>query len=617
MTDAQGAQPPQHMEVTLSPNNYPNRPHQPSKLVVIADLNDRSGLPCKESHDAAEAEGKKLYKLGKCRARIKLEDNLGGVDIDADQHSQGTTSSREEKVSSLKTGLVHVSRKAPKNAHAHFLLGLMYQRLGQPLKAVISYEKAAEILLRTDEEIDRPELLSMVQIHHAQCILLESLGDCSMSKELEPEEMEEIISSLKESILSDIRQTTLWNTLGVILLRTGRLQNAISVFSSLLNLVPDNLDCLGNLGLSYLQSGDFEAALKCLQELLLKDQSHPSAFMNYSAVILSKYGSVIAGAGASAAEDVSEQILAANVAKDLLLAGVEADPKASHIWANLANAFCIIGDHRSSGKCLEKAAKMEPNCMPIRYAVAVHRIKDAERSQTSEQLPWAGNEMASVLKEGDTSLIDSPIAWTGLAMAHKSQHELAAVYETEKNELAEMEDRAAYTLKQAVGEDPDDALQWLQLGLHSLCTQQFKMSQKFLMAAVARFKECSCAWSNLGVSLQLTEEPLKAKEVLKRALSLSTPQQAHAILSNIGNLYRQKGQYNSAKAMFTQSLKLQPGYAPAYNNLGLVFVAEAKFDEAKFCFNKALLTDPLLDAAKSNLLKVVALSRICTSLQSD
>lgn len=86
--------------------------------------------------------------------------------------------------------------------------------------------------------------------------------------------------------------------------------------------------------------------------------------------------------------------------------------------------------------------------MPIRYSVAIHRIKDAERSQTTEQLLWAGNEMASVLKEGDPSLIDSPIAWTGLAMAHKSQHELAAVFETEQNELAEIEERAVYTLKQ-------------------------------------------------------------------------------------------------------------------------------------------------------------------------
>ena len=32
----------------------------------------------------------------------------------------------------------------------------------------MAYEKAAEILIRSEEEIDRPELLSLVRIHHAQ-----------------------------------------------------------------------------------------------------------------------------------------------------------------------------------------------------------------------------------------------------------------------------------------------------------------------------------------------------------------------------------------------------------------------------------------------------------------
>ena len=54
-------------------------------------------------------------------------------------------------------------------------------------------------------------------------------------------------------------------------------------------------------------------------------------------------------------------------------------------------------------------------------------------------------------------------------------------------------------LNQAIAEDPDDAIQWHQLGLHSLCTQQFKKSQIYLKAAVARMNKCSYAWSNLGI----------------------------------------------------------------------------------------------------------------------
>ncbi|KAF7135997.1 hypothetical protein RHSIM_Rhsim08G0183100 [Rhododendron simsii] len=583
-----------------------------TSLMYSENNHDKGPLISKDA-DIADGEGKQLKKSAKCRSRIsKVEYPLDcGADADADQHGQGVSSSREEKVSSLKTGLVHVARKMPKNAHAHFILGLMYQRMGLPQKAVLSYEKAAEILLRSEEEIDRPEFLSLVQIHHAQCLLLGSSGDCNPEREIEPKELDEILSKLKESMKSDIRQASVWNTLGIILLKTSRVQNAISVLASLLSIVPDNMDCLGNLGIAYLQSGNLELSAKCFQELILKDQNHPAALVNYAAILLCKYGSVVAGTGANASDGASgDQVTAANVAKECLLTALKMDSKAAHLWGNLSNAYYMSGDHKSSGKCLEKAAKLEPNCLATRYAVAVHRIRDAEMFQNpAEQLSWAGNEMASILKEGDSVFIEPPIAWAGLAMVHKAQHEIAAGFEIEENELVEAKERAIYSLKQAIAEDPDDPVQWHQLGVHSLCTQQFKTSQKYLKAAVARLKECSYAWSNLGISLQLSETSSQAEEVYKRALSLATAKQAHTIFSNLGNLYRQQKQYQFAKAMFSKSLELQPGYAPAYNNLGLVFVAEGRWEEANYCFNKAIQADPLLDAAKSNMIKAVAMCR--------
>uniref|UniRef100_A0A2P2LAP5 Uncharacterized protein MANES_06G113700 n=1 Tax=Rhizophora mucronata TaxID=61149 RepID=A0A2P2LAP5_RHIMU len=439
------------------------RMHQPQKVVVLADLNAKPSEmdgndatvhepPSLNAGDAMEVEGKRSNKQGKSRTRgSKLEVSLDyGANADTDQPSQGPASSREEKVSSLKTALAHVARKMPKNAHIHFMLGLMYQRLGQPQKAVSVYEKAEEILLRCEAEVARPDLLSLVQIHRAQCILLENSADNGVGQELEAEELEEVLSKLKESMQSDIRQAAVWNTLGVMLLKSGCLQSAISVLSSLLAIDPNNYDCVGNLGIAHLQSGNLELSAKCFQDLLLKDQNHPAAFINYAAILLSKYGSAVAGAGARAGEGApGDWVEAVNVAKDCLLAALKVDPRAAHTWANLANAYYMTGDHRSSGKCLEKAVKLEPNCMSTRYAVAVHRIKDAERSQDlSQQLFLAGNEMASILREGDSVPIELPIAWAGLAMVHKAQHEIAAAFETEQNELVEAEERAHLSLKQ-------------------------------------------------------------------------------------------------------------------------------------------------------------------------
>lgn len=89
--------------------------------------------------------------------------------------------------------------------------------------------------------------------------------------------------------------------------------------------------------------------------------------------------------------------------------------------------------------------------MSMRYAVAMFRFKDAERSQDrNEQLSWAGNEMASIIRDGDGSTIDLPVAWAGLSMVHKAQHEIAAGFRTHHGELNEVGEHATYSLNQVI-----------------------------------------------------------------------------------------------------------------------------------------------------------------------
>lgn len=64
---------------------------------------------------------------------------------------------------------------------------------------------------------------------------MEGIGDTGSDRELEPEELEEILSKMKDSMQSDIRQAVVWNTLGSILLKTGRLQVQLHCYYSCLN----------------------------------------------------------------------------------------------------------------------------------------------------------------------------------------------------------------------------------------------------------------------------------------------------------------------------------------------------------------------------------------------
>lgn len=42
-------------------------------------------------------------------------------------------------------------------------------------------------------------------------------------------------------------------------------------------------------------SGNLDLSEKCFQELILKDQNHPAALINYAAFLLCKHGLVVAG----------------------------------------------------------------------------------------------------------------------------------------------------------------------------------------------------------------------------------------------------------------------------------------------------------------------------------
>lgn len=105
--------------------------------------------------------------------------------------------------------------------------------------------------------------------------------------------------------------------------------------------------------------------------------------------------------------------------------------------------------------------------MSTRYAVAVHRIKDAERFQDpSDQISLAGNEMASIIRDGDSVSVELPIAWAGLAMVHKAQHEIASAFEAEQNTLMEVEEHADYSLKQVITIVPSNIIFAQPVGSH-------------------------------------------------------------------------------------------------------------------------------------------------------
>ena len=71
--------------------------------------------------------------------------------------------------------------------------------------------------------------------------------------------------------------------------------------------------------------------------------------------------------------------------------------------------------------------------------------------------------------------------------------------------------------------------------------------------------------------------------------------------NNIGIIYSQKGLPEKAMASFRKAIRLNPAYAKAYNNLGVLYAERGHLSTAASCYQKALARNPTYDEAYRNL----------------
>ncbi|MCO5601386.1 hypothetical protein L7F22_055506 [Adiantum nelumboides] len=384
-------------------------------------------------------------KVGDFRPKCRVMDSCND-----DENDHGASTTKGESIIGLKAGLIHAAHKMPKNAHAHFVLGLMYQRLEQPAKAASAFQKADDILKKSEAEFgqSRSQMLSIVQCHYAMTMLQTRVaGNAHLGTHLQSTEVEGWVKILKLAVERDPCYSLVWNTLGLVFFQIGQKEIAISIFKSLLYAIPNCLDAFANLGAVYLHRGSLANAARCLQFLLEKDSAYPGALLNYATLLLHQYGSSFAGIGVTG--DGALQERTAETAQNCLIAALNLNPKAGHLWASLSASYSLLCDSFKSTKCLEQAYNLEPTRLSIRYAVAMQRVRESQiNSAGSEGLSWAANEFASILRVGDSAAIQPHVASSGLAKVLRLQHEIIAPFEGDEMYLRESKARAYQILQQ-------------------------------------------------------------------------------------------------------------------------------------------------------------------------
>ena len=62
--------------------------------------------------------------------------------------------------------------------------------------------------------------------------------------------------------------------------------------------------------------------------------------------------------------------------------------------------------------------------------------------------------------------------------------------------------------------------------------------------------------------------------------------------NNLGNIQKETGRLEEAKASYKKALNLNPNYAEAYNNLGFTLWQLGRLDDAEVSYTKALTIKP-------------------------
>ena len=159
----------------------------------------------------------------------------------------------------------------PREAHAHYVLGLAYQQAGQDEKAVVAYLKAIALQEK------------FYQAHT-------NLGVAYNTQR----EFQKAQLSLERAIELDPSNALALNNLGVTFRSMGQLERAIECFDHAVVLNPQYWDALVNRGFAKSECMLIESAMEDYQRVLSQDPSHASAEFNLSMLQLMQ-GDFVAG----------------------------------------------------------------------------------------------------------------------------------------------------------------------------------------------------------------------------------------------------------------------------------------------------------------------------------
>jgi tetratricopeptide (TPR) repeat protein len=115
---------------------------------------------------------------------------------------------------------------------------------------------------------------------------------------------------------------------------------------------------------------------------------------------------------------------------------------------------------------------------------------------------------------------------------------------------------------------PPEAMQQYEKALTLLSAGDFTAAAKDLQQLSETYPDYSGPLANLGIVYLKTGKLPEAEKALKAATQRGDP--SAAAFNQLGIVYRKLGRFKEADAAYTEALRIDPGYALAHLNLGVL-----------------------------------------------
>jgi len=336
--------------------------------------------------------------------------------------------------------------------------------------------------------------------------------------------------------------------------KAGRLDQAASLYESILTEQPDHADALHASAVIALGRRDTDEAISRLQR-----------------AIVAAPGRAVAHSDLGAALRIAGRLPEAVAA---LERAVALEPRYAEGWINLGIVRRALGDLAAARAALQRASELKPDFAPTFNALGVvlKALGDSEGAR-------AAFGKATSLQP------DYPEALTNLGLAL-----------LEGGRPAE----AMAPLKRAAELAPALAEVWLNLGLAQRGSGDVRAAAASLQRAVTAKPDLAPAWNALGVVLATDGNHAGACDAFARAVGL-TPDSAE-FLSNYGLSLHKAGRSNDALPVLERALALDPAHGEVLFNRGVVRQSRGDFAAALADWQATLRSDPTHRVARSNLI---------------